>query len=317
MRVTSRFAVRTVAEILESMDGESPFLVEGLIHSGPTLLSGAPEAGKTYLALSLARAIAEGDEYWLGRKLHNPGGRVVFGVTDPVSDKEMARRLAGHPLACEDVSAIRLHGGMERDDWEALAWEVRKTDSRLFVLDNLLGAMPPGKDVNNSSEVRVVTDGLNRIIDAGCTVLMLHHTNKGGMGQSKTPLGSRYITAWPRATMTLDKGSDSLRRLTYGGNEAAGGVLDLDFTPDAETGVWFTVTEKQQRPKKNRSDERQAELRSIAAWLRSQAPSGPLKKPGAALARWALENAPEHWQKPSVDAWRITITRELVKGGYL
>jgi hypothetical protein len=306
-----------VAEILETMDGESPFLVEGLIHAGPTLLSGAPEAGKTYLALSLARAIVEGDKYWLGRRLHNPGGRVVFGVTDPVSDKEIARRLADYSLACEDVSVIRLHGGMERNDWDALAWEVRKTDARLFVLDNLLGAMPPGKDVNNSSEVRMVTDGLQQLIDNGTAIIILHHTTKGGMGQAKTPLGSRHITAWPRATLTINKVSDSLRRVTFGGNEAACGVLDLEFTPEAETGVWFTVTEKQQRPRRDRSEERQAELREIAAWLRTQAPSDLLAKRGAALARWAHGNAPEGWQKPSEDAWRTAITRELVKGGYL
>jgi RecA-family ATPase len=56
----SRLSGFTLAETLEKNLQPVPVVIEGLLHNGHATLSGPPKEGKSYVALELACAVAEG-----------------------------------------------------------------------------------------------------------------------------------------------------------------------------------------------------------------------------------------------------------------
>src|SRR6266498_5529651 len=71
--------------------GMPPFLVPGVLHRSVTLLYGQQAHGKSMLALSMAIAVASGND-WLGRPVAS-AGRVAIVTGDPDGANEYVERL--------------------------------------------------------------------------------------------------------------------------------------------------------------------------------------------------------------------------------
>ena len=73
-----------------------PFIIDNLIHEGPTVMYGRPEAGKTAAALSASAGMMTGTS-WLGRRVRE-ARNVAFWGLDPMQQREIKRRTAQTPV---------------------------------------------------------------------------------------------------------------------------------------------------------------------------------------------------------------------------
>src|SRR4051794_5231552 len=124
------YGVRTPAEVLAEETGEL-FLIDGILHSSLTLLYGASEVGKTFLAVSLARALIDGDD-WMGHRLNGGPGRVLILSSDPGGVREYSERLGGENT---EPAGVTRPPAPDPELWKDLADRCRTLDVRLVVVD--------------------------------------------------------------------------------------------------------------------------------------------------------------------------------------
>lgn len=247
--------LETVAEVLARRGQRTPFIVEGLINTSATMVYGQPKAGKSFLTVDLADALASGASSWLGQPVNGGPHRVAFGLTDSAGDFETADRL--HALGHRAEDRVLICPVRPETDWPALVSALRDKGVTVFILDNLLLAMPPGADPNSAKDTRIVTDALIRLNDAGIAVVLVHHAPKAEAG---TAMGSQQITAWARTILRLT-GSGSGRTLNVKGNHGPEETyrLSVEFT---DGGARFTLASRDSGsgspeaaiPKENRGD---------------------------------------------------------------
>lgn len=186
----SAFGVRTPGEVLAEEADRDVFLIDGILHSGLTLLYGESEVGKSHLVVSLIHPLTQGGD-WMGHAVNGPAGRVLVLASDPGDVWEYARRLGS--VRTEAVGVARPPGPDETPGWVELADRCLGLGVRLVVLDNLF-SWASGKDVNLNAEVGQALACLDHLIDRGVAVLLVHHTPKGN---GKTPSGSHSIRPGP------------------------------------------------------------------------------------------------------------------------
>jgi archaellum biogenesis ATPase FlaH len=157
---------------------EYEWLVRGLICRGDTtLLVGEPNVGKSWISLSLAVAMADGKDSWLGHDMNNHG-KVLY------IDEENPHDVVYHRLRQLDATNFDnlryLHRqGIRLDrNFDKLLDEAVMYNPSLIVLDSLTRLHT--KDENNAGEMaKLFNDSINVLCrETGAAVLILHHTNK-------------------------------------------------------------------------------------------------------------------------------------------
>lgn len=254
------------------------FLVEGLIHGRATMIAGAPEAGKSHLTSSLAAALIRGEGEWLGHKVAGGPKRVAFGLTDPDSEEETIDRFERLDV---DHAAYNL-GLIERTSdpayWPRILDALKSADADVFILDNVLGAIPG--DINSQRDAVAFLDGLTLISRNGISVIACHHTSKPGQFSTRSPMGSRAFEAWTRSVVYLDKRKPSGKRvLTAEGNRQADLSMTLTFDPEAVSGDFFAVESVKAQPEIVAEVEARKTTRDRATYDKN-----------ADVARWVVSN---------------------------
>jgi hypothetical protein len=183
-----------------------PFLVEDLIHEGPTVLYGRPKAGKSYLALSLAVSLMT-ETPWLGSKVREQR-RVAYWGLDPVQTGETKRRANEIP-GLNNLMFCSLPPGPEPAEWRSHSADLERIGIDYLIIDNLTRLMP-GKSVRDDDLVTPVLTNIDFMTRAGIGVLLIHHAGKPGEdGNPKTsPLGATAIEAWGRHFLRADAVKD-------------------------------------------------------------------------------------------------------------
>lgn len=160
------------------------WLVQGLICKGDTtLLVGEPNVGKSWISLSLAVAMADKHEHWLGHAMHNHG-KVLY------IDEENPHDVVYHrlkQLGIQNYDNIRyLHRqGVRLDrNFDKILDEAITYEPSMIVLDSLTRFHT--KDENNAGEMAsLFNDSINVLCrETGASVLILHHTNKSDSNSS-------------------------------------------------------------------------------------------------------------------------------------
>jgi hypothetical protein len=275
---------------------ENPFLGEGLVDHA-TMIIGQPMAGKSMLSTSLALALSNGDDEWLGRKVNGGPYQVAFGVTDPRAEGEAARRLKPHADDFLIGSVFDNHD----DYWKTLADELVSADVDVFILDNVMGSIRG--EVNSASDARRFTDGLRYISAAGINLVVIHHAAKPGPGgEAKTPMGSQHFKAWCRTLLHLG-GTGDRRTLTVLSNNAEGESIKLDYR-DCRFSLRGAADDAQE-PKRDRGAERLDRDRALVAEVASGGLAGG--KP-ADVGRWLMERG---WDFPTPKAASTAYRRAL------
>lgn len=170
-----------------------PPLIDGVLRKGHKMLvAGPPKAGKTWLAIHLAYAVANGLE-WMGHAVPEPGEVVlVDGEMDPNSFyhrcQSVARALwtglgdAELGAMGERVSVMHLRGDQETDVGGLLRLMQARYDRppELVIIDPIYKLLRG--DENSNSEMREFVKGLDAIAAWGPSVCITHHHAKGRAG---------------------------------------------------------------------------------------------------------------------------------------
>lgn len=175
-----------------ALQPQRPALIEGVLRRGHKMLvAGPPKAGKTWLAIHLAYAVANGGT-WMGHECAE--GEVVFvdGEMDPPSFYNRCQRVAralgwrdGDAGAMgERVSVMHLRGDSDTDVGallDLLRGEYGDDPPALVVIDPIYKLLRG--DENSNSDMREFVKGLDAIAAWGPSVCITHHHAKGRAGE--------------------------------------------------------------------------------------------------------------------------------------
>ena len=178
--------VTNLGEIWDNMPPLKPELIEGILRQGhKMLLVSSSKAGKTFALIELAISVAEGRR-WLGFRCRQ--GRVLYlnMELDEASFDDRMKRVYDaldvsriHP---ENIDIVHLRGKIEKLD--KLVPQINRTlkakEYAAVVLD------PTYKlgigDENAADQVTAFCNSIDRIANAGVSVIYAHHHSKGAQG---------------------------------------------------------------------------------------------------------------------------------------
>jgi hypothetical protein len=201
------------------------------------LLAAGPRAGKSLLAMTLAKAVAEGSEF-LGRPTTQ--GRVVYVCLEDNDTKLKEREQAqgwGEGLPVAWLQKFKL------SELPHLREVIEELDPRLVVIDTL-SRVKDSSISESSAEMSQLLEPLQEMArDLECCVLLVHHTGKVNLDNADaidvfdTIRGSSAIRAVCRGTLIL-AADDRCYRLCY---ENGWGKADLKVVLDANTLTWRLI----------------------------------------------------------------------------
>ena len=175
-----------LGEIWDDMPPVKPELIEGILRQGhKMLLVSSSKAGKTFALIELAVAIAEGRR-WLGFRCKQ--GRVLYlnMELDEASFDDRVKRVynaleLSNPHQ-ENIDIVHLRGKIETLDKlvPQIVKTMKSTEYAAIILD------PTYKlgigDENAAEAVVKFTNAIDRIANAGASVIYAHHHSKGAQG---------------------------------------------------------------------------------------------------------------------------------------
>ena len=229
---------------LSAAPPEYEWLVNGMIAKGDTtLLVGEPNVGKSWVSLSLAVAVANGDDRWIKWGLKHQG-KVLY------VDEENPHDVVYHrlrQLGLKDHSNMRyLHRQGVRLDrqFDRFLDEAVTYQPSLIVLDSLTRLHT--QDENNAGAMAgLFNDSINVLTkETGAAIIVLHHTNKGDSNSSYTRTrGSSDIGAAVDCGLEARAESPGRFGLIHfkSRRKQAGEVTDIEIIDNDRGGVELVV----------------------------------------------------------------------------
>ncbi|MDG1370918.1 MAG: AAA family ATPase [Paracoccaceae bacterium] len=212
------------------------WLVEDRLPEGLSLLCGKPKLGKSWLALDLACAVAEGGQF-LGN-LCEQGAALYLALEDNqrrLQDRlKRIRPLVGWPerldLTCE-APRLSEGGAAAIEEWIASA-----DNPRLIIVDTLATVRPPknSKESDYQGDYAALRD-LHRIAgEHRLAVVVVHHLRKTeGDDPFDMVSGSTGLTGAADATLILTKRTEDGGAVLYGrGRDLQEFEVAVEFDPD-------------------------------------------------------------------------------------
>ena len=179
---------------LATVGADIDYLLEGMIaRSHLRLLVALMKSGKSTWLGFLLKALQHGHSF-IGRKTQRCRALIVseeseglwirrreaLGLTDAVS--LMCRPMLAKPSFadwCDFIAFVADHAEQHKYD--------------LIVLDTT-SAFAPWKSENDAAEVQATITPLNRLTQAGCAVLLVHHVGKTDQSEGRAARGSTALT---------------------------------------------------------------------------------------------------------------------------
>lgn len=168
-------------EQLDDMHFDPPtFIVDGLLPTGLTVLSAQPKMGKSFMALQLALAVANGDKF-INRSTKQ-GEVLFFGLEDDLRRLQVRSR----HLNCNSPlpDALHIHDGTNLDlttTFERIEEWVEFTENPRLVVIDTLGRVAP--DTGNKDPYAAVTGYLGplqlKARELNIAIVVIHHNRKG------------------------------------------------------------------------------------------------------------------------------------------
>ena len=249
-QITGGVAVLSLGAFLAVERPELRYWIPGLLPDrGKLLLTATAKAGKTFWALNMAFALANGNCRWLGLEFGEPA--TVLMLQPELSDGLMASRLrwiaaTAPPWAEFDTIRINLHiwqcdvcrpvlrgknAVAVEDEIEALAPDV--------VIVDPLYATFPGLVENAADEMSQALDIFTGWTQRfGCAVILTHHHSK--LGSSR---GSSVLQGWPETDLSMRFDGENHSRVVVDGLFRCSFADDWPQvwrTPNRDTG-WFEM----------------------------------------------------------------------------
>ncbi len=253
---------------------ELQWAVPGLLPEGVTLLAGKPKMGKSWLALNLAVAIAQGRPA-LGRLPTQRGQVLYLGLED--HERRIADRLR-KVLQDEPAPVDLCWGGYWRpltggglEDLETYLTGYPAT--RLIIIDTLARVRPPTASGGNiySEDYAIITP-LKQFAEAHhLSILLIHHLRKNGASDPMDEIsGSTGLTGATDCNMVLQRERGQREAtLHITGRDVEEQTLHLTFDEDCAT--WSLLAHPTET--KKLSPDRQAILELLESMARPMSPS--------------------------------------------
>ena len=197
---------------LRDLPEPAPELIGGVLRVGDVMIvSGPSKAGKTWLLMELAVAVATGGQ-WLGMQCRQ--GRVLYidGEMKRLSAlhrfAKVARAMGADPDAVhEGIARLGLRG--HTDDLQRLVPEIASRakggNYSLVIIDPSYKVMRG--DENAAGDVGRFCDAIDRLSETlGCSVVFAHHHSKGAKGDVAAVdrmSGSGVFARYPDAVLDL------------------------------------------------------------------------------------------------------------------
>lgn len=174
-------------------------ILDGVLHSGTTILYGSSGIGKGRIIAEIVAAAVAGQP-WAGRGWTRQIGKVAILATDIGADREYGAYLDRTGIGFEFDDEVRVYTvgiAPSPDDWRELCGSVQGWGPGLVVLDNgtemVRGSVNDNDRVSDLfADLRPLHSGPSRV-----PLLIAHHTAKpdpqASNRRSRTPLGS---VAW-------------------------------------------------------------------------------------------------------------------------
>ena len=192
-----------------SMDNPGE-LVSGILPTaGVCVIAGEPGTGKTWLILTLARDVSQGNTF-LNRFATEQG--TVLIIDEESGKHRLHKRILrlGMPPELPILLSIMKVVNLSDPDWiNAFRQEIEDKKPRLVVMDSLV-RMHRG-DENTASEMAKLFSALTQLREEfGCSFLLTHHLRKRSQQRSLNTLeqrlrGSSDIAAYADTILGLDK----------------------------------------------------------------------------------------------------------------
>lgn len=189
-------------EDLLKLDVKVEWDVEQLITKGSlNMIASAPHQGKTFMALHIAVCVANGMPVFGHFKVTEAKNVLIVNEEDILAD--IKSRLECMVPAERTNKRIKLYcstGLKISPEWvDGLLERAREHDAGLIILDSLAALSLANE--NEAQAMQQVMDQFRRIINAGITVIFIHHNRKGqnndngGVSSMEMARGSTAITA--------------------------------------------------------------------------------------------------------------------------
>jgi archaellum biogenesis ATPase FlaH len=228
-----RSSVQFVAQEAEDIE----WVITGVLPTGAVvLMSGREGSMKSFLALSMARAVASG-EPWLGKPTKQGAVLYLDGEMPPGVLRDRLQGIGPvEPLHVWNWTDSTFPQRLDNVDLR----EAAKSHS-LIVVDTLRRHMKGLKE-NSSDDMAVITDALRELTRHGATVLVLHHAPKDSEKQDYR--GSTELGAGVDITISLTKEKSkegiTLNLETRKTRYSSSGDLEIEVTKGDRTPL-FTV----------------------------------------------------------------------------
>ena len=154
------------------------WLLPGLLPANDlTILGGRPKVGKTRLAVAMAAAVLKGEALF---ELPAPAKAApVVLVTDDQSDGDTASMLEAVDLWDHQNLIWSRNFRISETDLDALLATIKANPGALVIIDSLRSISRSMQKGENDPEIGAVLYDLKQaVIDAGGTLLLIHHCNK-------------------------------------------------------------------------------------------------------------------------------------------
>lgn len=185
----------TTDELLEMPQPE--WLVEGIFPAGLSVMFGAPKAGKSYLALSMAWSLATGRP-WFSRNKQRLPEQVLYLAGEGVGDLRLRAeallehtnthpggRLAWWPVSLQLSNAT---------DAARLRLEVERLEAKVVIVDTW--ARYAGvRDENDAAQTQQAVNALEALTRDGVSVIVVHHASKQGVMRGSSALAGAVEAA--------------------------------------------------------------------------------------------------------------------------
>lgn len=239
------FEIFSIADIPEAESVS--WIIESLVPVGLTMLGGRSKAGKSWLALQIARAVSSGDPF-LDRFNVQQGNTLYLALEDNTARlKSRAERLqAGDitPLYCATgwPKFDDTDNGVER----LRKWFETSEDNRLCIIDVWQKVRPARRGIRD--DYQVVYEELSVLVDMArefnAGIILVHHLKKNNYNEAESQdslLGTVAIPGVSDSILLLTrKTGENKAELSVQGRDAQDATLKLHFNEGL-----FSLTEEQ------------------------------------------------------------------------
>ena len=241
----------TMGRILSMSLPDPQWAIPTFLPVGVTLLAGKPKMGKSWLALSLALAIAE-NRLALGTLPVTQGEVLYLGLEDSLRRiADRGKKLLQGRTPPENFTWVGVWNQLSTGGLADIEeWLYKHKEARLVVIDTLAKVRPLTPSTSNgySDDYAVMTPLKTIAEDNNVAILVIHHLRKmGAPDVMDTISGTTGLTGATDCNMVLDRerGKDeAILHIT--GRDVEEQELQLTF--DAENAQWTMQGAKTPRP---------------------------------------------------------------------